>query len=136
VAEEAAHPSQRLDRWLWYARFFKSRSLATKHCAGNKVRVNRRIVSKASASIRAGDVLTFPQGRDIRVIRIIGLGTRRGPAVEAQGLYEDLAPAPLPGSESASPQERDAAAQREPGSGRPTKRDRRQTDRLRAQFED
>lgn len=129
MSEGSSNQTQRLDRWLWYARFFKSRSLAAKNCAGNKVRINRRIASKASANVRVGDVLTFPQGRDIRVVRIADLGTRRGPAAEAQVLYEDLTP----------PETRDAkegsgnktAAQREPGSGRPTKRDRRQTDRLR-----
>jgi ribosome-associated heat shock protein Hsp15 len=136
VAEEYASPSQRLDRWLWYARFFKSRSLAAKHCAGNKIRVNRQIASKASASVRVGDVLTFPQGRDIRVVRIIGLGSRRGPAVEAQALYEDLAsPAGRTQDKKDTPAS-EATIRREPGSGRPTKRDRRRTDFLRGEFDD
>jgi ribosome-associated heat shock protein Hsp15 len=119
---------------LWYARFFKSRSLAAKNCAGNKVRINRRIASKASANVRIGDVLTFPQGRDIRVIRIADLGARRGPAIEAQVLYEDLTPAETQGEKQ--DQKAKTAAAREPGSGRPTKRERRQTDRLRGGFID
>jgi len=123
-----------LDRWLWYARFFKSRSLAAKNCAGSKVRINRRIANKASANVHIGDVLTFPQGRDIRVVKIADLGTRRGPATEAQALYEDLTPRTEPKSKAST--ESRIAAQREPGSGRPTKRERRHTDRLRGNFDD
>lgn len=129
MSEGSSNQTQRLDRWLWYARFFKSRSLAAKNCAGSKVRINRRIAGKASANVRVGDVLTFPQGRDIRVVRIADLGTRRGPAVEAQVLYEDLTPRVTRGGNDKS--ESGSAARREPGSGRPTKRDRRKTDQLR-----
>ena len=118
---------QRIDRWLWFARFFKSRTLATKLCAGNRVRVNRQIVSKASATVRVGDVLTFPQGNNIRVIRVIELGLRRGPAEEARTLYEDLTPPQVRPEVDATP----AVPQRTPGAGRPTKRDRRDLDRLR-----
>ena len=71
---------QRVDRWLWFARFFKSRTLAAKLCAGHKLRVNRQIVAKPSATVKVGDILTFPQGNRIRVIRIADLGSRRGPA--------------------------------------------------------
>lgn len=117
--------AQRIDRWLWFARFFKSRTLAAKLCAGHKVRVNRQIVAKASASIRVGDVLTFPQGSRVRVVRIVDLGSRRGPAAEAQTLYEDLTPAETAKPTHPPPPQRDA------GSGRPTKRDRRELDRLR-----
>ena len=118
--------AQRLDRWLWFARFFKSRSLAGKLCAGQKVRVNRRLVGKASATVRVGDVLTFPQGNRIRVVRIVDLGVRRGPAAEAQQLYDDLTPAGAPPARRATP----PAGERERGSGRPTKRERRAIDRL------
>lgn len=86
----------RLDKWLWFARFFKSRSLAATVCSGGRVRVNRQPVAKAHYAIRPGDVLTFPQGRTIRVIRVVALGVRRGPASEAAALYEDLEPAPRP----------------------------------------
>lgn len=119
--------AQRIDRWLWFARFFKSRTLAAKLCAGHKVRVNRQIVAKSSATVRVGDVLTFPQGDRIRVIRIADLGQRRGPAQEARTLYEDLTP------EQPKVDSRRAAAmpQRDAGSGRPTKRERRDIERLR-----
>jgi ribosome-associated heat shock protein Hsp15 len=121
AAETAAN--QRLDRWLWFARFFKSRTLAAKLVTSGKIRVNSERVSKASRLVRAGDVLTFPLGPHIRVIKILAPGTRRGPASEAQLLYEDLSPpapiAPAPGT-----------GEREKGAGRPTKADRRQIDRL------
>ena len=119
--------SQRLDKWLWYARFFKSRSLATKFCASGKLRVNEHVVRKTHQGLHVGDVLTFPTGRDIRVVRVQGLGARRGPAAEAQTLYDDLDP-PTPGKKRA-PRPL-AAAKREQGSGRPTKRERRETDRF------
>ncbi len=112
--------SLRLDKWLWYARFFKSRTLASRLCAAGRVRINRRVVDKAHATLRAGDVLTFPQARAIRVVRVRALGTRRGPAAEAVTLYEDLAP----------PARSKTAAPRAPGAGRPTKSDRRAIERL------
>ena len=87
--------SLRLDKWLWYARFIKSRSLATKLCSAGKVRVSGNSVSKAHFGVRVGDVLTFPQGRHIRVIEVVDLGRRRGPASEAQLLYRDLKPPAL-----------------------------------------
>ncbi len=88
---EAAE-SRRLDRWLWYARFCKTRALATRLCQAGKVRVNRMRVRKPHYSVCVGDVLTFAQGRDIRVVRVLALGERRGPATEARALYEDLRP--------------------------------------------
>ncbi|MBL26970.1 MAG: RNA-binding protein [Rhodospirillaceae bacterium] len=84
----------RVDKWLWQARFFKSRGLAAKLCAGGKMRINRQPVSKSHQRVRVGDVLTFPQGKLVRVVRIAALGTRRGPAMEARALYEDLNPPP------------------------------------------
>ncbi len=119
-------PTQRIDKWLWYARFFKSRSLAAKVCEARKVRLNGRVVTKASHTVKADDVLTFAQRRGIRVVRVAGVGTRRGPATEAATLYEDLAP--LPKTPAAKPA---AMAAREPGTGRPTKAERRAVDRLR-----
>ncbi len=110
------HPTIRIDKWLWYARFFKTRTLSGKLVTAGHVRVNSDKVHKAAAAIGPGDTLTFPQGRQIRVIRVIDIGTRRGPASEAQTLYEDLSPAPQQSSD------RTPLAQR---SGRPTKQDRR-----------
>ncbi len=116
-------PTIRLDKWLWYARFFKTRGLATKLVTGGHVRVNSERVAKASYSVGPGDTLTFPQGRQIRVVRILALGTRRGPAPEAQALYDDLTPPPAPKPD---------APTRTAG-GRPTKKDRRRFDAERDQ---
>ncbi len=119
----------RLDKWLWFARFFKTRSLATEMCVQGKVRVDGAVVTKAHFAVRPGQVLTFVQGRHVRVVKVLAAGTRRGPASEAQTLYEDLSP-PVP--ETALP--RDAAvAPRARGTGRPTKRDRRRTDRFKGE---
>lgn len=119
----------RIDKWLWHARFFKSRSLANAMVAAGRLRVNSQPISKPHHQVRPGDVLTFPQARRIRVIEVAAIGTRRGPASEAQTLYTDLAP-PEPRKK------RDAVieakpAERERGAGRPTKKERRETDRLR-----
>lgn len=88
----------RLDKWLWQARFFKTRAVASKLCLARKVRLGGRAITKAHYALRPGDVLTFPQARRIRVVRVLALGVRRGPATEAVALYEDLAPdtPPLP----------------------------------------
>lgn len=115
----------RLDKWLWYARLCKTRTQATALCRSGSVRVNRTPVRKPNHALRPGDVLTFPLGRRIWVVRVVELGTRRGPFSEAQTLYEDLSPPPVPRAERPP-----AGAQREPGAGRPTKRDRRAIDRF------
>ncbi len=87
----------RMDKWLWQARFFKTRALASRICTAGRVRVNGIKISKAHFGVRPGQVLTFPQGRRIRVVRVIALGVRRGSAKEASLLYEDLSDeAPLP----------------------------------------
>lgn len=80
----------RLDKWLWQARFFKSRGLAAEVIEAGAVRVNGTRVSRPGRDISAGDTLTFPQGTRIRVVRVLALGLRRGPATEAQTLYLDL----------------------------------------------
>lgn len=82
----------RLDKWLWQARFFKSRSLASKICAAGKIRVDGEIVRKPHYTVRVGHVLTFPKARDVQVIRIDALGVRRGPATEARTLYTEITP--------------------------------------------
>jgi len=82
--------SIRVDKWLWYARFFKSRSMATQQVEKGKVRINRTRVRKASATLKIGDVLTFTQGRQVKVVTVEALGVRRGPAVEAQTLYRNI----------------------------------------------
>lgn len=118
------NPSLRIDRWLWFARFFKSRSLAAKICAERRVRVNGTVITKSNHQVKTDDVLTFPQGTEIRIVKVLELGTRRGPAAEAQALFEDL---------SARPEQKDTdelqevnRALRDRGAGRPTKADRRE----------
>ncbi|WP_333830230.1 RNA-binding S4 domain-containing protein [Pararhodobacter sp.] len=112
----------RLDKWLWHARFFKSRSLAAQAVGSGRMRVNSQPAAKPAVLLRPGDVLTFVQGERVRVVRIVAPGTRRGPAPEAQALYEDLSPAPPP-PDLSRPQAR--------AGGRPQGRDRRAMDALR-----
>ena len=90
MSEPPADDGLRLDKWLWQARFFKTRTLAAQLAGRRKVRINQTLVTKPHYRVRPGDVLTFPQGRTIRVVRVLALGTRRGPAPEAQALYEDV----------------------------------------------
>lgn len=80
----------RLDKWLWQARFFKSRSLSAAVVGARRVRVNGQPVARPSHPVRPGDVLTFPQADRIRIVRVLAPGARRGPASEAQALYVDL----------------------------------------------
>lgn len=108
----------RVDKWLWFARFYKTRGLASTMVTGGHIRVNGAKIAKASYGLTPGDVLTFPQGNQIRVVKVLGLGIRRGPAPEAQTLYEDLT----------EPREDVPSAPRFEGKGRPTKRDRRKID--------
>ena len=82
---------QRLDKWLWCARFMKARSDCARLVAGGLVRINRQPTDKPHARLRPGDVLTLPLRGDVRVIRVVALAARRGPAPEARGLNEDLA---------------------------------------------
>jgi ribosome-associated heat shock protein Hsp15 len=85
-----AEPSERADKWLFQARFFKSRSLAAALVSGGGLRVNGQHAAKPAHDLRVGDVLTFAQGNRIRLIRITALAQRRGPATEARELYDDL----------------------------------------------
>ena len=107
----------RVDKWLWQARFFKTRTLAAKTVSDGRVRANGERLTKPSQSVAPGDSLTFPQGDRIRVVEIVALGSRRGPATEAQALYADHTPPAVP---RAGP--------------RPTGRDRRRMDAERDGF--
>lgn len=82
--------SERADKWLFQARFFKSRSLAAALVSNGGLRVNGQHATKPAQDLRVGDVLTFAQGNRIRLIRITALAERRGPASEARELYDDL----------------------------------------------
>jgi len=116
----------RVDKWLWYARFARTRSSAAKLVTEARFRVNGQPTEKAHHPVRAGDVLTFALGPHIRVIKVVALAERRGGAPEARLLYEDLAP-PQPRPQADAPS---SVAIREDGAGRPTKRERRAIDRL------
>lgn len=85
----------RIDLWLWYARFYKTRSLAARAVKETRIRINRRVVTKTSQPVRVGDVLTFPKADEVQVIEVVRLGERRGPAPEARSLYRDLREAEL-----------------------------------------
>lgn len=123
--------SLRLDQWLFYARFFKSRSLAAKQCKARKIRINGEPQTKASAQVAVGDVLTFPKAGRIVVVKVAALGTRRGPAPEARALYEDLSPPPPKTEEQAAENRHEV---RDKGAGRPTKAHRRAIERLKRLF--
>ena len=83
---------RRLDQWLWFARFVKSRSLAARLCSARAVTVNGVTVRGASHLVRIGDAIAFPQGAYRRTVRVVALGVRRGPAAEAQALYQETDP--------------------------------------------
>lgn len=88
---EPGRASRRLDQWLWFARFAKSRSLAARLCAAGMVAVNGTAVAKANHAVKAGDVIVLTQGPWRRTVEIVALGTRRGPAAEARGLFRETA---------------------------------------------
>ncbi|RED11097.1 RNA-binding S4 domain-containing protein [Pontivivens insulae] len=113
-------PSLRVDKWLWHARFFKTRTLAAKTVQVSGCRINGQRVSKPSSAVRVGDTLTFAKDRHIRLIRVEALGERRGPAPEAQALYTDLDP----------PVSEPRRIEAERVGGRPTKKDSRALDAL------
>ena len=116
---------QRLDKWLFFSRAVKSRTLAQKLIEAGVVRVNSERTDRSDHKIGVGDVLTMTVHEQVRVWRVLDPGSRRGPAPEAQGLYEDLSPPPLPRAEAPP-----LFGHRDPGAGRPTKKDRRDLDRL------
>lgn len=130
--------SMRLDKWLWAARFYKTRSLAVEQISKNRVTVNAA-AAKASREVRVGDTIALRQGNVPKTVRVMGLSAMRGPAPVAQQLYQETA-------ESVAERERLAEQHRlapEPAStialqhdGRPSKRDRRSMDRVRHQWND
>ena len=118
---------QRIDKWLFFTRVVKTRSLAAKLANGGHVRINGEKADIASKAVRLEDVVTITLERRIIVYKVIDCGVRRGPASEAQLLFEDLSP-PIP-TKRTSALDR-LSPNREPGSGRQTKRERRALDRL------
>ena len=115
---------QRLDKWLFFSRAVKSRTLAQKLIETGAVRVNSERTLHTDHQVGSGDVLTMTVHSRLLVWKILDPGTRRGPPTEAQGLYEDMSPPPLPR------EHQPMFAQRDPGAGRPTKKDRREIDDL------
>lgn len=101
--EDGGAAPLRLDKWLWHARFFKTRGLATRVVAAGKVRLNGRRVKKPAAAVAPGDVLTFVAGARVRVIRVRAAALRRGPAAQARTLYDDLSENGNPASDPSSP---------------------------------
>jgi ribosome-associated heat shock protein Hsp15 len=90
VADQEDRDWQRLDKWLWCARFMRARTDCAALVGQGSVRINRQPTDKAHARLRPGDVLTVPVHGRVRVVRVLALAARRGPAAEAAGLYEEL----------------------------------------------
>jgi ribosome-associated heat shock protein Hsp15 len=88
MAEQEGREWQRLDKWLWCARFMRARADCAVLATNGSVRINRQATDKAHAKLRPGDMLTIPLRGQVRVVRILALGTRRGPPAEAASLYE------------------------------------------------
>lgn len=108
--------AQRIDKWLWFARFAKTRMLAQQLARSGRIRVNRVRSESVSRPVRIGDALTISSPRGIRVIKVAAIGVRRGPAAEARGLYEEIMSAPVLAADPAGTA---------PSSPRPDKRGRR-----------
>jgi ribosome-associated heat shock protein Hsp15 len=111
---------QRIDKWLWHARVVRTRSAAAALAVSGHVRVNGQRIDAASRSVRLGDVVTVALDRTVRVLKVAAFAERRGAAESARTLAEDMTPVPTPPPIAAAP-----AGMRQPGTGRPTKRDRR-----------
>jgi ribosome-associated heat shock protein Hsp15 len=90
MAEQEDRDWQRLDKWLWCARFMRARADCAALVARGSIRINRQATEKAHARLRPGDVLTVPVRGNVRVVRVLALAARRGPPVEAAGLYEEV----------------------------------------------
>jgi ribosome-associated heat shock protein Hsp15 len=116
---------QRIDKWLWHARVVRTRSAAAALADRGKVRVNGTRIDAPSKTVRSGDVVTIALDR-VRVLKVLDFCERRGSADVGRSLYEDLAP-PVHIRKA-----EDAVSSRDPGAGRPTKRERRALDRLRS----
>ena len=124
----ASENRQRIDKWLFFARLRKSRSLAAKSVESGDVSINGVNIRQPSHAVRPGDVVVLSLDRHDMVVKVLQPGERRGPYEEARLLYSDMTPPPPPREE----RNLFAQATRERGAGRPTKRERRETDRLQA----
>ncbi len=123
--------AQRLDKWLWFARVAKTRTLSAALISEGKVRVNGVKVIKPAHTVKIGETVTVVMAQRMRVLKVAGMAERRGSADLAAQLFEDLSPAPPPKPDGAAGVAANATAgQRQPGSGRPTKRERREMERF------
>ena len=116
----------RLDTWLWYARFYKSRSLSSKAILSGKLRLNSNKIIKPASKVKINDVLTINHINMVRIIQVQSLGSRRGPASEAQKLYNDLSGDMIDASKIKSVSEKS----KKETNKRPTKKDRRILDKI------
>jgi ribosome-associated heat shock protein Hsp15 len=119
---------QRIDKWLWHARVVRTRSAAAALSDSGLVRINGARIDTSSRPVRPGDVVTIALDHIVRILKVIGFAERRGSAEIARVLYEDLTPPPEPPKEP-------PAGGRDEGAGRPTKRERREIDRLQGRDE-
>jgi len=117
---------QRVDKWLWHARVVRTRTAASGLAGTGRVRINGARIDAPSRAVKAGDVVTIALER-VRVLKVRGFADKRGSATDASLLFEDISQ-PSPASEK-SPATLAAPVIRDPGSGRPTKRERRALDR-------
>ena len=116
----------RLDIYLYFIRIFKSRSIATKFVSTNRLRISGQVTQKPHKMISIGDVLTMTINHNIKILKVLDIPNRRGPYSEAINFYEDITPIEsIPLKESVKPDIKFVERV-----GRPTKRERRQTDRL------
>ena len=114
---------QRIDKWLWHARVVRTRTAAAALSDSGLVRINGTRINTSSRPVRPGDVITIALDRQVRILKVAGFAERRGSAEIARVLYEELTAPPEPPKEA-------LAGGRDEGAGRPTKRERRETDRL------
>ena len=119
-----AADAQRIDKWLWHARVVKTRTLAAKLAIAGTMRINGHHVTRASQTVRVGDVLTFVIGERVKVYRVAGFTLRRGSSETARTLYEDLSPPPP------DPASKPLGTPAAEAGGRPTKKARRALDRI------
>lgn len=90
VVQSGHAPTLRIDKYLWFVRLAKSRSIAQAMAEQGTMRVNGRRIERAHSPIRVGDLITFAHGAQVRVVRVLGLPLRQGPASEALTCYEEL----------------------------------------------
>ena len=128
TADRLSLDRQRIDNWLWYARVVRTRSAAAALADAGLVRINGERIDTSSRPVRPGDVVTVALDRTVRLLKVVSYAERRGSADIARALYEELTPPPGP------PKEPGAGA-RDEGAGRPTKRERREIDRLQGRDE-